>query len=324
MRCLALGQAWQETGGQVALVSNPWISVLEDEMKDGGIELYQVESEAGSSDDAHRTLEIAKKKRAQWIVLDGPCFSPAYQDDIRSNCPVLYIHDGAFCEHYCADFVLNQNYQAAESLYTGRCGHTQLLLGTKYVLLRKEFWIRRQRRIRPFVQRLLVTLGGADPNNAMPLLLESLSELADPELEVIVLVGALNANADEVYSRAGEKRLRFTLLSHCTGMAEVMSESDIAIVAGGGTLWELFSVGTPTISFVRNSLQDGLITALSTSGIVIHQGLLGTSDPSKLLSTVRELSASVDRRERMSRSGQGLIDGQGARRVARILRSRRP
>ena len=68
---------------------------------------------------------------------------------------------------YCADLVLNQNIYAREELYKYRDFKTELLLGSPFVLLRSEFrsWRNRIRKNPDKAGKILVTLGGSDPDN---------------------------------------------------------------------------------------------------------------------------------------------------------------
>ncbi len=85
-------------------------------------------------------MELAAAHRASWIVVDGYQFDIAYQRALKAaGLKVLVVDDGGRCGTYCADLVLDQNLDASEVAYSNREAYTRLLLGTRYVMLRREF-----------------------------------------------------------------------------------------------------------------------------------------------------------------------------------------
>src|SRR5262249_32858596 len=102
-----------------------------------------------------------------WLVLDGYHFDAAYQQAIRAaGYRLLVIDDMAHLPQYYADVLLNQNMHATALHY--HCNpEATLLLGSCYALLRPEFpaWRGRQRSVPEVARKVLVTMGGSDPDN---------------------------------------------------------------------------------------------------------------------------------------------------------------
>jgi spore coat polysaccharide biosynthesis predicted glycosyltransferase SpsG len=94
-----------------------------------------------------------------------------------------------------------------------------------------------------------------------------------------------------------------------------MKDSDQAIIAAGGTLWELLSMGCAVLSYSRNIVQTRVVQALSHRGVVIDMGETRHFDPAKLAVSVKELVDSRMVRERMTNLGRTLVDGWGATRI---------
>ena len=92
-------------------------------------------------------------------MLDGYHFRPSYQLRVKdSGHPLLVIDDMAHLDHYYADVVLNQNIHAEQLDYSCE-PYARMLLGSRYVLLRREFWPWRewQREIPQVAHKVLVT-----------------------------------------------------------------------------------------------------------------------------------------------------------------------
>src|SRR5579862_2845260 len=143
MRCLALAQAWQDAGGTVAFACADLPEALVQRLWTERCELHRFESARESSREAcdiQETLRIANQVRPQWLVLDGYDFGPSYQLAVRdSRWRLLFVDDDWRHERYHADVLLNQNAGASPALYASRKTAARLLLGCRYVMLRREF-----------------------------------------------------------------------------------------------------------------------------------------------------------------------------------------
>ena len=102
-------------------------------------------------------------------------------------------------------------------------------------------------------------------------------------------------------------------------MAGLMMESDIAVIAAGGTLWELISVGCAVLSYSRNAVQMRVVQMLASDRIVMDMGDTAQFNPQKIVTAVRNLTESCSAREEMAGRGRRLVDGLGASRVVEAM-----
>ena len=77
MRCLALAQAWQDSGGHAVFAMATEAPVLQARIESEGMEAIRLPVEPGGADDAACTCDLARKLGARWVVVDG------YQFDAR-------------------------------------------------------------------------------------------------------------------------------------------------------------------------------------------------------------------------------------------------
>jgi spore coat polysaccharide biosynthesis predicted glycosyltransferase SpsG len=104
-----------------------------------------------------------------WLILDGYHFDGVYQQAIRdASCRVLVIDDYAHQTEYHADLILNQNINGSQMRYSAD-PDTEFLVGPDYALLRSQFlsFGNRDRQIAVHAHRILVTMGGADPDKVL-------------------------------------------------------------------------------------------------------------------------------------------------------------
>jgi spore coat polysaccharide biosynthesis predicted glycosyltransferase SpsG/RimJ/RimL family protein N-acetyltransferase len=257
------------------------------------------------------------------VVLDGYHFSGAFQRRLRQEgVRVLAVDDNGHAGHYAADLVLNQNLHATEDLYRDREPYTGLLLGTRFALLRREFgkWRGWKREVPEVGRKVLVTLGGSDPDGVTLKVIEALGQVRLPGLEAVVVVGGGKPQLGELETLtqkvAGTVRLR----SNITNMPEAMAWADVAVAAGGTTTWERAMLGLPSLVVVLADNQKDLAEASEQIGIGWNLGWHQSLSEVALAGALRRLLEDAPARAAMAREGPERVDGLGAGRVVARLR----
>lgn len=322
MRCLALAQAWQDTQGQPIFILANSVPALEERLKSEGMEVVHLTAEPGSLEDAQETAALAHQFETNWVVVDGYQFGSEYQQTIKnSGLRLLFIDDYGHAEHYYADLVLNQNISADEQWYQHREPYTQLLLGTRYTLLRREFWQWRewQRTVPPVATKVLVTLGGADPDNVTLKVIQALQLVEVEKLEAVVVVGGSNPHYESLEMAGQDSRFPIRLQRNVTNMPELMAWADVAISAGGSTCWELAFMGLPSILLVLAENQRAIAQKLATLNQAINLGWHQDVESNNIADTLSVLLQSTAQRINMIEVSQQIVDGEGVFRILKNL-----
>jgi UDP-2,4-diacetamido-2,4,6-trideoxy-beta-L-altropyranose hydrolase len=321
MRCLALAQAWQDAGGQAVFATTAEVSGVEQRLSSEGFAVERIAAQPSTRDDAALTGRLARDLSATFTVLDGYRFGAEYQRSLKdSGQKILFIDDYGHAEHYFADYVLDQNSNANEEFYRNREPNAQLLLGTEYVLLRREFraWREWKRDFPETARKLLVTLGGADPGNITLRIIQALKRVRVEGLETTVLVGAANPYWATLGSAArGDTSIR--LVHNVANVPNEMARADVAIIAAGGTLWELLFMGNSVVSYSRNQIHSRILSDLAGRGAVHWLGDVDDLDEERLAQHITHVAGHRVCRERMSKSARGVVDGMGVNRVCQAL-----
>ncbi|MGH9508910.1 MAG: UDP-2,4-diacetamido-2,4,6-trideoxy-beta-L-altropyranose hydrolase, partial [Terriglobales bacterium] len=319
MRCLALAQAWQDAGGHCLFACAEITPSLACRLHAENVEFVRMNAEAGSVADAVECSRLARERGAEWIVTDGYQFVSDYQAALKkSGLHLLLIDDYGHADPYdSADVVLNSNPCASAALYERRGAGTRLLLGGRYVLLRREFsrWRDWERIIAQGANKVLVTLGGADPRNVTSRVLRDLEPAG---CECMAIVGGSNPHLQELESLA-ESLHRSRIAKDPGDITELMAWADLAVSSAGVTSLELAFMGLPTVLLTLAENQRLAAQALDESGVGIRLGVPEALSADAIASTVRGLLDDHPRRLRMSQAGQSLVDGRGAERVVEIL-----
>ena len=322
MRCLALAQAWKDADGEAIFITACQNEGLLQRLREEGVELHVIPDSYPDPGDWDYTKGILASHPDAWVALDGYHFDEVYQQQVKeAGHRLLVIDDMAHLKHYYADIVLNQNFGADELHYSCE-PYTRLLLGTRYVLLRREFlaWKDWQREIPEVARRVLVTLGGSDPENYTLEIIHALQEIDMTDLEVKVVIGASNPHANMLEAVAKQSRVPIRLIRDTQNMPELMAWADVAISGGGITCWELEFMGVPTLVIVWALNQEASARALREKGIALALTLEHIHDSAEMNRLVRELLGNKQERVAMSRMGRVSVDGQGAQRVLESLR----
>jgi UDP-2,4-diacetamido-2,4,6-trideoxy-beta-L-altropyranose hydrolase len=320
MRCLALAQAWQEARGQPHVVmSRGAPPTLLERLCNEGIRVHLLDVSAGSAADYAATVRSAQAVDARWVVVDGYHFDTVCQRAIKdAGLKLLFIDDYGHADHYHADLVLNQNVYADESLYANREPHTRLLLGSHYALLRREFWPWRnwRREVPPVARKVLVTLGGGDPENQTLKVIQAMQRVSMDGLEAKVIVGASNPHCKELRAAVQRSRLSIQVVRNASNMSGLMAWADVAISAAGSTCLELAFMGLPNLAVILADNQEPVAVELDAIGIAINLGWSSDLSSLAIAHALKDLANAEHVRAAMARNGRGLVDGDGAHRVA--------
>lgn len=323
MRCLALAEPWLQGGGNITFVSAKLPSALAKRIKISGIQLQSLSAPPGGEADAKELAQIAKKQKADWVVVDGYHFEANYQRELKNaGLRFLFFDDFGHAKHYCADFVLNQNLGAGENLYSSRESFTKLLLGARFVQLRNEFskWRDWRRTIPPQTKKILVTLGGSDSENVTLKVVQAIQQISDLKFEAAIVIGGSNPHGEELKS-VTQSSPAIRLIQDAENMPELMAEADLAIAAGGTTAWELAFMGLPALMMVMADNQRSNAEQLQSAGVARNLGWHKDLPPEKIAQQMGSLSDDFLTRGKMSRCGKELVDGLGSERVMSCLQN---
>lgn len=320
MRCLALGQAWQDNGGAVSIISSELTPAMRECFVSEQFQLLDAAIDhTGDATDARCVLHYAKELGASAIVTDGYRFTEEYHAALtKSTCPTLIIDDYAHLGHYQADFILNQNPGASPGLYSGN-PTSQKLLGTAYALLRREFRNVSYSSGRP-VKNVLVTLGAADPDNRLDVIVDGLMQSRHSELRFRILSGCLNDNHEQLVCRVAGDR-RFIVDRHSDSMSQVYAQTDFAICAGGSSNWEMCVFGIPRLLVILAENQIDVGNQLQSLGIARCLERVESLTPRSITEGLDNCLADTKFLSAAGKSAAQLIDAAGAERVVQKLRT---
>jgi len=144
-----------------------------------------------------------------------------------------------------ADLVFNALYQESEL--------PQIYAGEKYYICSKTFLFYDPIKINKEVKNVLISFGGADPQNYSDRLLKIISKPEYKKYNFTVVLGRAKKNKNELFSYNNDN---IKVLYNVRNMPELMSNSDIAITSRGRTGYELALLGIPSIAMAQNKREE--------------------------------------------------------------------
>jgi spore coat polysaccharide biosynthesis predicted glycosyltransferase SpsG len=138
--------------------------------------------------------------------------------------------------------------------------------GYRYEILRQDFYYYPMKTVSKRVENILLTFGGVDENN---LTLRSLQALEGTSYNgnVTVVLGLGYRYGAELERFLSRSRLKPTIHRNVKNMAHVIYESDLVLTSNGRTIYEVSSLGIPSISISQNEREVKHLFADVSKGI---------------------------------------------------------
>lgn len=312
-RCLSLALALRDLGAQslFLLDGDPEVGEL---VAAAGYESMRIRPEHDLEDSIRR----CKDYRVDVIVADSYSLTASYLQQLREAARFVVALDDLADRELPVNLVINGSAGAERLRYRGG-QQTKYLLGPQYILLRQEFAKSPTRAIVDRIGRILITVGGSDPNNLTVRLMQWTAKTLGP-VQQDVVVGPLFQQANAVRTEARASSGSITLHDNPENMRTLMLSADLALCGGGQTIYELAVTGTPAIAVRMAGNQTVNLEGLSAVGSLLWAGDANDADlETKVTRALKTLAGDASRRATMSRLGRALVDGQGSARVARAL-----
>ena len=317
MRCKTIAEEWIKAGGICTfLVADEESSQVVQQMGFSSICLH-----GRWNDLEHETqalLSCIKKHQIKRLFIDSYYVSPTYLSSLNSLTKIIYMGP-ANEQLHPVDMLINYNIAVDADWYNTTYGENVIkLLGCNYFPLRQEFK-NSQITIHSSVKNLLIMTGGSDACH-MALQLSNLL-LQHTNFTLHVVIGAFNPDREPL-QHIQETNPRLHLYQNVQNMAELMMKCDIAISAGGVTLYELCACGLPAITYAFADNQLGSIQEFKRQNLMESIGDIRTQDTDvwqASLMKILNMYQDNNTRKQMADKIKDLVDGDGAKRIVESI-----
>lgn len=343
MRCRTLATALRDQGTEVrficrahpghgiallqgedfAVATLPAIPAPADGIRDGD---YAGWLGVSQERDARETLtalaDWRPDRRPDWLIVDHYGLDQEWEHALCRNVGHILVIDDLANRRHDADLLLDQNYaESPGERYAALLPQSATrLLGPRYALLRPEYArYRRERRPRGSrVHRVLVFFGGTDPDDLTGRTLTALDDPRLVHLQLDLVVGANNPQRDKLAARIAA-RPGSVLHGPRPHLADLMSEADLAIGAGGATLWERCCVGLPSLVASIAENQRPACMALAAREVIDYLGHHDRVSQDTVRTGLQRLIQFPAKLQTLTANSTTLVDGRGVVRVIQAI-----
>lgn len=313
-RCLSIAR-------QIKEISDKRVCFIcasgKEQISEAGFEVIERRGGVDNVDTAD-ILNIIEKNGIECLISDSYLPDGEYYEKVDSAAKSVRIFDIGDPTYPC-DTLIDYNLDNEDYDFINA---RRRLLGAKYAPLRAEFMNLPAKRVSEKVEKVLITAGGSDPINATDRILsELLSSSEFDDIKFTVIAGAMNRYFDKITKTAKRHKERVEVLRSVNNMAELFTEADIVLTAGGSTLFEVCACGVPAVVFSVADNQDPMIAKAQSLGLMFSAGCLWREGESveNVARNLLRLKNDKSLREEQSRKMRAAVDGLGAQRIARSV-----
>jgi UDP-2,4-diacetamido-2,4,6-trideoxy-beta-L-altropyranose hydrolase len=319
MRCLSIADAVKKRGGEASFIVADLY--MEKQLTESGFQVICLNSVWNQMDgEIDKLTSVIEAKSIKKLLVDSYYVTEEYLNRLRELTYLIYIDDlNAF--NYPCDMLINYNCYADKFDYLSRYRDTELLLGCRYVPLREEFYNLPQRIPEREVRAVMITAGGSDLYNVAGKIVKLAKSTSDFKLtEFHVVAGQLNPHVVEL-SRLSSKNNGVIIYKNVQDMSKLMRNCDVAVSAGGSTLYELCACGVPTVTLTTADNQLDNVNSFG-NGYMINAGVIQEDEElclNRILEGIRRYASDYRLRCEYSEKMKRLVDGSGALRIAQAV-----
>jgi UDP-2,4-diacetamido-2,4,6-trideoxy-beta-L-altropyranose hydrolase len=341
MRCLSIADACKSTGHKATFIIAE--KDTEDIIKKRGFDVTVLSSDYTKMDE-----EIGRWPQSEppdAIFIDSYYVTQSYLASLKEKykSTLVYIDDLQSFP-YPVDILVNYNIYSTELEYKKLYHNSEyktpsLLLGPKYAPLRSAFRNIPSKKQKENVAEILISTGGSDEFHLALKLVHFLLKQKQIKYRYHILMGALNQDKAEIKTIAAGNT-HIVLHENVSDMKTLIRSMDIVVSAAGSTLYEVCACGVPLITYV---IADNQIPGAQTFGkqnLAVNVGDLrepktiatnttslvaSRTDVCKIIfDTLEKISYNYEQRVNMGLRMQKTIDGRGANRIVKALKSSIP
>lgn len=319
MRCLSVADALQKKQSKVIFITNNEQS--ESFLIQKGFFCHRLQGMyTGMDEEAEELCSILRTEKVSLLLADSYQVTEAYLKKIRKVCPVFYMDDLGSMS-LPVDGLINYNIYGQDMGYEAFYpADTKLLLGSLYAPVKPEF-LKTAYTVRREVRSILITMGGSDTLNIAGKLGERLLEEISPDITLTLICGRFSPHLSKLQGLS-KKDKRVRVLTDVADMWNHMSACDLAVAAAGSTMYELCTLGVPTVCCYYVENQRRIAEAFGEKTSMLNAGDFSVEPiqvMERIVCEIQSLSADYSMRVQLSKEMKKMVDGQGAGRIAEAL-----
>jgi spore coat polysaccharide biosynthesis predicted glycosyltransferase SpsG len=224
-------------------------------------------------------------------------------------------HEKNFIE---ADIVINPSIGQDEKYYQ-HLKQTKYYLGPDYMILSPKFSeksINKKIKIKP--EKVLVCMGGSDHQNLTYFVLKAIDK-SRLDFSCDVILSSAFFDRKHIENQAKKLKHKINIFYDLKSLVDPLKQADLAITAGGNTLFDRLCLGVPGIVVNQLLHQTETSQKVMDYGATLNLGYYKYVSEQNLLDQFDSLMLNKNYRKKMSERGKSIVDGKGVCRVSEII-----
>lgn len=168
--------------------------------------------------------------------------------------------------------------------------------------------------IKEQIEMILITQGGSDTYGYTPKIVRALYNIPI-NIGINVVLGSNFSHYQELDETLHKAPRDFHIIEGKNDLSDLMLQADLAISAGGNTLFELACLGVPTVVICGEPFEVETAKRLEKEGFCKNLGFGKHIDIKDISNIVNDMANNFILRETMSVAGKKIIDGYGIKRI---------
>jgi len=326
MRMIGLGQFLFDNGYEIHFACIPYQVDVIKSLLDSSFILHLISDKKENTEqsDLEGLLTLADELQPNWIILDGYHFTVGYEQGLKSKGFRLVRVDDLPRQRCVADVLINQNH-GSEFFDHEISSSTIKLAGLRYLLLRREFRqidIDHKKPEKKGSLKLLVCLGAGSAiiDGINTKIVKAISELEGVFSRATIILGKMGVLTDEILELKRTASFDINIIKYHPYISTEMLEADVAITAGGYSMWELLYLKTPYIVISLNDAQDKYTRFLASEGLCDALGMYESITHESIKSALESFVENEAYRKEILLKSEVLLDrNNNGKKILQIL-----
>ena len=265
--------------------------------------------------------EMVEKYDVKVIISDLLHYDDCYFDFVRRiGSKIVTFHEHTSHDRF-SDMVINYNTFPGAFDLMRNAGRN--CLGPKYAIFPKSLQEINRITIKEKVKKIFISFGGSDPGGLTKIVIKAIEctdYVAKNVDEILVHLGPSNSDIKEIESLVSKSKNNYKIYNRLPNIHSLMSEADLALAAGGNTMYELCCLGVPTIIIPQNEHQKIFARELAMIGAVSLPCGEGELNRNMISAELLHIADNKSLRKKMHDISINVFDTNGTLRIVEQLK----
>jgi UDP-2,4-diacetamido-2,4,6-trideoxy-beta-L-altropyranose hydrolase len=317
-RCLSLGSNLKKKGFKIIFIVNKNNSVIK-ELEKNKFKYILIPKILSYHNEFSFILKIMNLEKIDSIIVDMREYGEKITKQISNNFFKIILLDDGWCNLLYADIIFNGTVLKKIHKYIKINKKAKLFFDSKYFVTNLEFQKHKKKSLDINEKKkydVTISMGGSDPNELTLKVVNSIIDLKNINLKIII--GPFYKNLKKLEKLIENKKF-CSIIKSPDNIWKYFKKSDVVISNAGSTLFELAIQKIPVISISAVEHQILYANEFSKKGFSINLGFYKKIEEENIHVALSELLRNKAKRKKISYLGNNLVDGKGLSRTSNMI-----